>query len=83
METKTIIIGEQQNTFLKKKIVFRKYLDMNFELVKPGALPNSYNYIELICSNYNSTTFDLMYAYNKDDRSRGCFYIGNWNDGVV
>lgn len=45
--------------------------------------PNTFNYIELICSNYASGN-DLMFAYgDPSERYKGILFIGKWNDGVV
>jgi hypothetical protein len=52
--------------------------------------PDVYDNITLVCKNYVNfmeKNYDLMYAYDSltcgDGPSRGCLYVGYWNNGTV
>ena len=84
--TKTIVIGacyQDDN----KPIEFKYYLDVSCLGVSSAFNihpPSKFNYIELICKNYNNGGRDLMFAYNDaSNRSDGTLYIGHWNNGTV
>ena len=83
--TKTIVIGacyQDDN----KPIVFNDYLNASLGVSPAFNIhpPSKFNYIELICKNYNNGGMDLMFAYNDpSNRSDGILYIGFWNSGVV
>ena len=83
--TKTIVIGacyQDDN----KPIVFNDYLDASLGVSPAFNIhpPSKFNYIELICKNYNNGGRDLMFAYNDpSNRSDGILYIGFWNNGTV
>ena len=83
--TKTIVIGacyQDDN----KPIVFKYYLDVSLGVSSAFNIhpPSKFNYIELICKNYNNGGRDLMFAYNDaSNRSDGTLYIGHWNNGTV
>lgn len=79
--TKTIVLGDYMND--NKPIEFNSYLDSSLELSSAFVSPPKFNYIELICKNYNGDR-DLMFAYD-DPRSRtdGTLFIGFWNSGTV
>lgn len=85
---KIIIVGEKEESKLKKPIEFIK------SLLSHGTLdcthvdkPTDYNYIELIARDYgdlNGRSFDLIFCYDKpDERFNGVLYLGHWNDGVA
>lgn len=80
--TKTIIIGASyQND--NKPIEFNYLLDCSLGYSAFVSPPSKFNYIELICKNYNGGG-DLMFAYNDPSkRNEGTLFIGYWNDGVV
>ena len=83
--TKTIVIGacyQDDN----KPIVFNDYLNASLGVSPAFNIhpPSKFNYIELICKNYNNGGRDLMFAYNDpSNRSDGILYIGFWNSGVA
>ena len=83
--TKTIVIGacyQDDN----KPIVFNDYLNASLGVSPTFNIhpPSKFNYIELICKNYNNGGRDLMFAYNDaSNRSDGTLYIGHWNNGTV
>jgi hypothetical protein len=87
--TKVIVIGGDEVQNEKKQIVFERMLndatgnsDDALKRVE-DVFPDQYNYIELICRNYQKDC-DLMFAYNeKNDRSAGVLFIVRFNDGVV
>lgn len=87
---KCIIIGEEGEEVKSIKltpIVFERSLSASFNINKYiNTNPNSFDYLELICKNYNQEQGDkkrdLIFAYN-DIRSEGILYIGKWNDGIV
>jgi hypothetical protein len=45
--------------------------------------PDSFDFIELVRERSHSHVFDLMFAYNKEERHLGQLFLGYWNDGVV
>ena len=83
--TKTIVIGacyQDDN----KPIEFNDYLNASLGVSPAFNIhpPSKFNYIELICKNYNNGGRDLMFAYNDaSNRSDGTLYIGHWNNGTV
>lgn len=84
MKTKVTILGrtEAVNHELKK-IEFVKSLDEELYIAEYVChSPSIWGNIELICSNYKGTGFDLMFAYD-NDRQKGVLFIGHFNDGVV
>ena len=84
--TKTIILGEQKDESTKKPIEFFSFISIASKdnvSTEVASAPYTWNFIELICKNY-APNLDLMFAYDyADNRSRGAFMIGRWNDGVV
>jgi hypothetical protein len=80
--TNVIILGEQPEKKELKPIVFVKYLGSELKINSNPSEPKFWKNIELICRNYSSEPFDLMFAYD-DDRSGGVLYLGHFNDGVV
>lgn len=87
--TTTIVIGE--GTLPKKltPIEFQRALNnvgsigSSSAVMEAGSSPNRYEYIELICKDYQPGC-DLMFAYHDPSkRQEGILYIGKWNDGVV
>lgn len=79
--TKVIVLGKNNPNEEVKKIEFTKALNTDFDFMDAMDFPNNWNYVELICKNYE-VGIDLMFAYD-DDRNKGCLYIGQFNDGVV
>ena len=83
--TKTIVIGacyQDDN----KPIEFKYYLDVSLGVSSAFNIhpPSKFNYIELICKNYNNGGRDLMFAYNDpSNRNNGTLFIGFWNNGTV
>lgn len=84
--TKTIIIGAVENERKGKAIKFTHFLETNKQILKATDecfTPNTFNYIELICKDYDEK-FDLMFAYyHPSDRTEGILFLGQWNDGFV
>ena len=94
MATQTIVIGKEQCQSKVIPIKFLYQLDTNCTEITAvrgtGAMIQAWNYIELICPNYNlsgmksADRYDLMFAYDHpDNRCTGTLFIGQWNDGVV
>ena len=46
-----------------------------------GRTPNAYKFVELVSRNYTNG-LDLMFAHD-GDRTKGCAYLGHFNDGIV
>jgi hypothetical protein len=85
--TQTIVIGAGSETKHAKKIEFSYYLrypsPQKNSVEAVLSSPEQYQYLELICRDYNGG-FDLIFAYNNPNRRKdGILYIGHWNDGVV
>ena len=52
-------------------------------LIPAENVPSDFNFIELICREYQSGS-DLMFAYDDPNkRENGMLYIGKFNDGVI
>ena len=79
--TKVIVLGQQEPKEQPKKIELRRSLNIDFAFENACDNAKDWNYIELICKDYTEGV-DLMFAYD-DDRNSGCFYLGQFNDGVV
>jgi hypothetical protein len=46
--------------------------------------PYNWDNIELVCkSPYKNKAYDIMFAYNNNQRKYGLLMLGRWNDGVV
>ena len=69
------------DTQISNPIKFELLLDVFLKPQNSTCIPGQFNYIELICKNYNSSK-DLMFAYI-ENRSDGVLFIGKWNDGIV
>jgi hypothetical protein len=80
--TKVIILGEQPENKELEPIEFVKWLDSEFNFCKAESYPMEWKNIELICKNYQSHGFDLMFAY-QDERNKGVLYLGHFNDGII
>jgi hypothetical protein len=80
--TNVIIIGEQPEKKELKPIQFVKYMNFELKINSDPSEPKLWKNIELICRNYSSQPFDLMFAYD-DNRIGGVLYLGHFNDGVV
>ena len=81
--TKVIILGQEPKEEKKlKPIEFVKAIPDTGKLQNPNYKPSEFENIELICKNYYHEDFDLMFAYDLE-RSRGCLYLGHFNDGVT
>ena len=81
--TKTIVLGSSYQDD-NKPIVFNDYLDTTEFSSAFVSKPSQFNYIELICKNYNDGSRDLMFAYNDpSNRNNGTLFFGYWNDGTV
>lgn len=87
--TTTIVIGEGMPPKKLMPIVFQRALNnvrsigSSNAVTEAGSRPNRYEYIELICKDYQQGC-DLMFAYyDPFKRQEGILYIGKWNDGVV
>ena len=81
--TKTIVLGDCYQDD-NKPIVFNDYFDASSVSSAFVSIPSQFNYIELICKNYNKCGRDLMFAYNDpSNRSDGILFIGYWNSGTV
>lgn len=88
MATKTIVIGLEKNEEHLNDITFEYILDKDansfFNIEFNSHLPKFYNYIELICRDFDGIGGDLMFAYNDPhNRQSGELIIGQWNDGIV
>lgn len=83
MATKVTVIGSKARPKELKPIEFCSYFNVVKGTCSATALPGNYNYIELICLNYQGQ-LDLMFAYaDASDRNDGALYLGKFNDGVV
>lgn len=84
--TKVIILGEEPKKECKEKIKAIHLLNEDLEkekyIVDDGSLVQ-FEIIELVCRNYYNGDMDLLFAYDKGDRSAGALYLGHFNDGVV
>ena len=81
--TKTIVIGASYQDD-NKPIEFNDYLDATEFSSAFISKPSQFNYIELICKNYNNGSRDLMFAYDDpNNRNSGTLFFGYWNDGTV
>lgn len=78
--TKVIILGEVAPKEPKKPIEFKLIVMSNGTIDKALLKPNSFDFIELIAT---SKSYDIFYAYNKNNRSEGAIFLGHFNDGVV
>lgn len=80
---------------VKKCIEFTHFLEETEKRVRAFAHdqrragPHNWNFIELICRNYDTCVppgseenYDLMFAHDGDP-SNGVLYLGKWNDGIV
>lgn len=84
--TKTIIIGQPEEAKKElKRIEIKKVLDPEYNTFDMAATkPHEWENIELICRNYGEYGYDLIFAYDDNDRRHiGSLYLGHWNDGVV
>jgi len=89
MKTECVIIGQEE----KKKIPINfsfvlksgeGSMQSEFFLVEAKTSSSSFKKLELICSDYFHSGFDLIFAMPDDDiRSSGLLYLGYWNDGFV
>jgi hypothetical protein len=82
--TQVIDLTKSEPQKEKNKIQFLKaILDLEGNpLSDPKHIPEDWDVIELICrGNYMGK--DLMFAYDKGERSNGYLYLGHFNDGVV
>jgi hypothetical protein len=80
--TKVIILAEQPENKELKPIELVKWLDSEYNFCNAESNPMQWKNIELICKNYQSHGFDLMFAYD-ENRSGGILYLGHFNDGIV
>ena len=54
------------------------------EWMPTTSKPEDWDNIELICSdNFDKQFYDIMYAYDGENRGNGILVLGYWNDGVV
>lgn len=86
--TKIIIVGQKsKNIKSKKKIELIKLLCYNETFDSAFNSPSDFKFIELVADNYghsNHKIYDLIFAYDDpSNRSKGVFFLGRWNDGVV
>ena len=79
--TKVIILGETTSKKELKPIEFVK--SIYEEISDTTSTPPNYDFIELIAKNYYENNYDLMFAYNENNRSDGSLYYGYFNDGIV
>lgn len=80
-KTKCIVLGQNEDSKKElKPIEFVNAILLN-TILKTASSPTEYKNIELVCRNYVDV-YDLMFAYD-EDRSKGCAYLGYWNDGIV
>lgn len=49
--------------------------------VSTDSEPDEWDNIELIAKGFSA--YDLMFAYDDNDRSNGVLYLGYFNDGIV
>lgn len=82
MATKVTIIGKINKKRNFKPIEFYKCWSTESEVSRVETEPKDYDFIELIAKDY-FCNYDLMFAYDKDDRAGGTVFIGHFNDGVV
>lgn len=80
--TKVIVLGEETPKEEMKKIKFLKSINVNDGKHADAVYdPASWQYIELIKRSISG--MDIMFAYDKPDRSNGVLYLGHFNDGIV
>ena len=54
------------------------------EWTKTTLKPKDWDNIELICSNnFDELFYDIMFAYDGENRSNRILVLGYWNGGVV
>lgn len=83
--TKCIVIGEEATKKKSKHIEFVKAVTGRMSDVKyqtSVSEPHHFEYVELICPAFNSSFYDMMFAYD-DNRKKGTIFLGHWNDGFV
>ena len=87
--TKCIVLGNDQQVnnppkpieFIKQYGGSIKYTELDSIGIFP---PSEWDNIELICkSPYNDMIYDIMFAYDDNERQYGMLILGWWNDGVV
>lgn len=82
MKTKVIVLGTQAEPI--KNIEFVSYMEANTTFTtSTTAKPSDWHIIELICKNYKGTKLDLMFAYDNNDRTDSCLFLGRFNSGTV
>lgn len=80
--TKCAVFGEKkQPKKVQTPIKFVKYFSaLTGELSKACSNPCEFNNILLL---RRGSTFDLMFAYDRESTTSGVVYLGKWNDGVA
>ncbi len=82
--TKVTELGKNlKNESELKPIEFVKCLEHTLEITKMSSKPSEYDNIILLCKDYASKGYDLMFAYDDEDRDRGALVLGQFNDGIV
>lgn len=82
MKTKVIVLGLEVVSV--KNIEFISYLGENTTFTTTTtAKPSEWDAVELICKNYKGTGLDLMFAYDNNDRTDSCLFLGRFNNGTV
>ncbi len=80
--TKVTVIGEvTKPTKIEFLYLINVEADGTPTIAQPSAPPGSFEYLELVCRGYNNG-LDLMFAHD-GDRTKGCAYLGHFNDGIV
>lgn len=82
MPTIVTIIGETNVKSNLKPIEFCRAWVHPDIAQKTETNPSLYDFVELIAKDYFKD-YDLMFAYDKNDRAGGTVFIGHFNDGVV
>lgn len=87
--TKVTIIDEQNNIPKGKPIEFKFKIEGEIgcnEMIDEDSSdfipPTSWDNIELICKG-DHTFYDIMFAYDNEQRDCGSIFLGYFNDGIV
>lgn len=78
METQTIVLGHVSSP--GTGITFNKVLEHGQTFKKSCTSPTEWDFLELVA---NKGDYDIIFAYDTNQRNRGCLYLGHWNSGHV
>lgn len=89
MATKVIVLGKVEEVGLGIVFlgIFKPKNDDTSPIYagdnKSNLLPEDFDFVELVCRNYDCSGYDLMFAYDKNSRDDGSLILGYFNSGVV